>query len=796
MPFRPRRLTVDALARAVSMRRAFMMFSMVCCLLAYATAVSGVSFTSSQTGNWSDTATWGGSGPPGDGDDATIASTHVVTVNDARLIGDATANVRLTVASGGTLTIASGGTLTVKSHSSIAGTLTLAGGGAYKFGTLATANNYEMRLVATTVLSFVGTSGSHCTVTSDTTGGGAGRGAILRNATATHTITLTWCDFSYLGSATVIGFDIDPSTDSLSITHCTFDNYGFWRVNSLGTNASLTIEDNTFTNALDTATGNYTAWFTTTAPGTGTRSVQRNWFSPNKTVVIAGSKSGWTWKHNIIGKTLVSGVTSYGAYALNTDNLWYARASALSHAAHTTGDTVTRAYGFLDLQTAGSDIFLEEYISSNNTGTITIDQCIFDATLANENTDVIKTGSQASGTHTWIIQHCIVLPNARGQMSGTISTSHGSNTHVLNLQHNTFLSGHGTGSSTAESAIYVGSGYPGRANYINTLRDNLAWNSSVPSSDGQMIWRTVSSAVTPEGAYSAGSADTGTTTTSLTDAGVLIAFPTGTTPDIRLNTGGAKICYRVGSQNPGICKNVTSTTSGTVIGHDAFDNAPAVGDLYWVNPYDLINTTNNVTNATWNVTDGTVYDSEGLNATTKRGYRNFWMTTPANLGATDITLTSSPNFVDSTRNMATFASVSLGRNCTNGGSYGSSGQGNWADGHGTYNVGDVVCNTNANFYSSTSILYRTITAHDPIGVANDEPGAGTAWRTYWELASLYEIRLDPTQITTLIDWVQAGYAPRNTALHAASDNVTPSNGWIGAMAGSGSVSGFFLQPQY
>lgn len=46
-------------------------------------------------------------------------------------------------------------------------------------------------------------------------------------------------------------------------------------------------------------------------------------------------------------------------------------------------------------------------------------------------------------------------------------------------------------------------------------------------------------------------------------------------------------------------------------------------------------------------------------------------------------------------------------------------------------------------------------------------------------------------IAQLLAYVKAGFAPQNAAYHAASDNVAPSNGWIGAVAGitaSGSLA--------
>jgi len=57
----------------------------VAAFLCAAIPVFGASFTSSQTGDWSSSATWGGVGVPGTGDDVTIINNHVVTVSDSRI---------------------------------------------------------------------------------------------------------------------------------------------------------------------------------------------------------------------------------------------------------------------------------------------------------------------------------------------------------------------------------------------------------------------------------------------------------------------------------------------------------------------------------------------------------------------------------------------------------------------------------------------------------------------------------------------------------------------------------------
>jgi hypothetical protein len=60
-------------------------------------------YTSSQNGWWDDTATWGGAGPPGDGDDATIG--HIVAIRGNVTVGPDTgaANSAIAISAGGKL---------------------------------------------------------------------------------------------------------------------------------------------------------------------------------------------------------------------------------------------------------------------------------------------------------------------------------------------------------------------------------------------------------------------------------------------------------------------------------------------------------------------------------------------------------------------------------------------------------------------------------------------------------------------------------------------------------------------
>ena len=66
--------------------------------------------TSTQTGPWSDTATWGGSAAPGSGDSAIVATGHTVTVSDTRTVAGWTQQGT------GVLAIAATGSLTSAIH--------------------------------------------------------------------------------------------------------------------------------------------------------------------------------------------------------------------------------------------------------------------------------------------------------------------------------------------------------------------------------------------------------------------------------------------------------------------------------------------------------------------------------------------------------------------------------------------------------------------------------------------------------------------------------------------------------
>ena len=149
-------------------------------------------------------------------------------------------------------------------------------------------------------------------------------------------------------------------------------------------------------------------------------------------------------------------------------------------------------------------------------------------------------------------------------------------------------------------------------------------------------------------------------------------------------------------------------------------------------------------------------------------------------------LAVNPHFADSTRNLVTFDSSYLGHHYSD-----------WQTGH-SYSVGDTVTHPISWFFGGANINYRCIVAHT--SDTTTEPGAaryyapspnawvpsgtrGEYWRTYWEPASLYQLRQGVAAqakitdgaigcvgcgiIDALRNWVFTGYTPSNPALWCA-----------------------------
>jgi len=152
------------------------------------------------------------------------------------------------------------------------------------------------------------------------------------------------------------------------------------------------------------------------------------------------------------------------------------------------------------------------------------------------------------------------------------------------------------------------------------------------------------------------------------------------------------------------------------------------------------------------------------------GYVGNWSSTP---GAHDVA--ASPYLADPLlRNVALWDTRYLGHAAAT----------QWTAGLGTVAYGAQVSDSHTGYWGGAAINFRCVYATGCItSTANSEPNVGSAWRTYWEFASLYDLRTaipagaaytnvaigcsGCTAVQALVKWVQRGFTPQNPALWCA-----------------------------
>src|SRR5436305_10102205 len=117
--------------------RAFWLCASFGMLLTMATAVQAANFSSVQSGDWDNAATWGGGGFPGGGDDVTINTGHQVNVTTTE------GALNLTLASGAVLQINGFQLMMVNGDITVNSTAVLQGGfaSAFRFNGATFTNN-------------------------------------------------------------------------------------------------------------------------------------------------------------------------------------------------------------------------------------------------------------------------------------------------------------------------------------------------------------------------------------------------------------------------------------------------------------------------------------------------------------------------------------------------------------------------------------------------------------------------------------------------------------------------------
>jgi len=199
-----------------------------------------------------------------------------------------------------------------------------------------------------------------------------------------------------------------------------------------------------------------------------------------------------------------------------------------------------------------------------------------------------------------------------------------------------------------------------------------------------------------------GTALAGSTATAIVSATTL------TTGDRSLD-GTYKVKITSGP-DAGLIRSVASNTATTFTVSPAFPNS-TLGQTYIAYPVDVV--VSSRYNAWYGfLTNGSQGDADGVvTANTKKGYSGFYNTTPTSIGANDLSV-ASPNFVDTTRSVSTFATAYLGKAEATA----------WATST-AYAAGDERAASVTGYYGGRPINY--VCTHPHISTANNKPGSLT-----------------------------------------------------------------------
>ena len=744
-------------------------------------------FTSSQAGNWSSTATWGGAGVPGAGDTAWVK--HAVTVDVATTVGLAAA-----VNQAGTGTIAISGTAVTGTGTAFTTQL--------KVGDVITAGGVSRTIVA---------------IASDTSATTNQNGTVGAGTAFTFRPRSIYVDGGAAGTLTVAaGIRLTVRGDVMC------------RATTLQLNAGASFRFDS-----STATGNpgYYLYLgcgesnadgaTLKAVGTsGARcAIDSNGSTPGRVLHVYANAGGSV-------DLAYTDLTDLGSNTLDSIAIWPGQAGQKLKFDHCTYTRVGRIWttnwdnvpGGNDLiftrnwllaaptgvtQTAWDFLTLNCYAKTTGARTMT------DNVFALPDQDVHLTfGTSMTG---WAIQRNVVdridTPANGGNMA-----AYDHNLHYIRWKpSSTNWSFIGYAGDTLSDCYVLNDEGP------NQLNEHQVMSNDTPAGGGTWLMRRevfervgVNAAGTGQDVLHTGNATSGGYFCRVEQLLVLPMYNGRSSGHVRAR-GSANTKYQVVSStlmHDPIQSGGSGTEDGGCLAGSEYAGFAGMWDalqnnLAWAKaqpiasflgfvltylgtgaPADLVVTANVGGNAFYNANTGTQYDQNGLNGTSILGYHQLKQTTKIT-GATDVNLgtgssesTSGPKFVDPTRNVATFDTAYLGNVASKGA---------WADAT-VYAVGDTVSVSDPAFYGGATINFRCVKAHTSAAAnsTNGKPGGATAmagYRTNWEFASAYSIRAAVAAGTTITDaalglssadyitalhtWVRAGFAPTNTALKGA-----------------------------
>jgi hypothetical protein len=429
-------------------------------------------YTSSQDGNWSDTATWGGSGPPGNGDTVTI--NHNVTLTGNVTVGSSPAT-------GGTAAIkfgnVTGKTLNLGAYRLIckgdidAGTAylgintVLLGAGARITFFPPSGQQYAFRPNAanTLIITANGTSGNHCTI--DTDKSSSGLSSFTNDASASYKIVafnLAYTDIADFGTSTQFGIgNRVQGAVPVSITNCTFtrSSFAFTEIDAVVWSGTLTFEDNTFASSVPVTSGS-SRICEFDFLGNSTASIQRNGF--DDTIRFGDFKPGVVFAYNAHASVTFAATSSW-----STDDAWHHNFGFVPEAF---GSSVSMYGPIRDCYLAVDDPTNPQFFPPASSVTNTsYTRCLYEAT--NTSNDGAGDCNATAPSQTISVTNCIILPtHGTNIASGTLftmNTSSGGQDATVN--HNTIV-------GDVAAAINYGEGSLSEASQFVAIKSNLFAN--------------------------------------------------------------------------------------------------------------------------------------------------------------------------------------------------------------------------------------------------------------------------------------------------------------------------------
>jgi hypothetical protein len=443
-------------------------------------------YTTTQAGPWNLTSTWGGSGPPGNGDTATIAG-HAITIGTAVTVGSSPATggtAALTMQGSSTLAINAGGSLILKGDLSVNAlgsglqcAITMAAGTSLNW-TVPAGQTYYYSLVNGCPITCNGTSGSHCTVSATL---GNSSSYVYCTSVASYDIgfiNCTYTDFSNMAAApgVVNGYGVWAQVDAsgantpITCTNCTFtaSNYLAWCGRTLTWNGNVTVSNNKFSSSIaETDLGGNCCCEVTfnNAPSGGTRVVSFNSFDLG---YGAAHYTNCVTHDNYFGGGLFFNTISGNGGAWGDETYFYNNFVVGGANVVKPIGGVKSCYFQSTVSAAGATLLGPP----SDLPTFNIIGCIFENTNASQTGQTWAYYSVGNVTRTVSIRNCLVLPTAGTTHHSGVLVIEGEAYTTAVLEHNTLY----CGDMAQFTPISAGWSTAARSGQVSSLKANFTWS--------------------------------------------------------------------------------------------------------------------------------------------------------------------------------------------------------------------------------------------------------------------------------------------------------------------------------